>query len=437
MKRLFARDPWLALLGAVILGVGAGGIAYATSATPSSPAATVVTTCVNNATGVVRVVSSTPQCTKKEHVLLLQQPVAGGQTHFTVDCSAGQTIGDVLAKVEYGVEPVSIDVTGTCHEQVTIDRDWVTLNAASNGAGISDADQPLVIHGARGVQLFGLTISGGGGFDAEAGATFVADHLHVTGASGVGVFVGDGASGQVNNSTIDHNQTGVAMWNTGGGLSIWDSTIADNTGRGVNAKSGHITLGDTIVTRNGTEPNNEGVVTENSGSIDIDGGEVSHNASTGVAAYDASVIAVYDGTVIEDNGSGVGAQNGGTVSLFDAVVRNNAAEGVYGYDAGRIKIVIATIEGNGTNGPAAGVSLSGGSMAELGSTTTITSNSGSGVTLGDTSVARIDPDTTISDNGGWGVFCESAPAVAMIRVGPGLNNVSGNAAGAVGCQTLH
>ncbi len=80
---------------------------------------------------------------------------------------------------------------------------------------------------------------------------------------------------------------------------------------------------------------------------------------------------------------------------------------MYGYDGGHLSIVSTTIESN----DGFGLWLTGGSEADLSSPTALTGN------------------------GGWGVFCQPAPAVAMVHVGPGLSDVSGNTAGGVSCPT--
>ncbi|MGZ4351948.1 MAG: hypothetical protein ACXVZ4_00260 [Gaiellaceae bacterium] len=138
MRHSFLRMLPLALVGVL----AAGGIAYGLAG--GGGGSTALVACAKNETGQLRLVDDASQCLRTEHAVAFQAALGSGLTQFTVDCSAGQRIGDVLESVRVGTVPVSIDVEGTCTEEVQIDRDHVTLNAASPGAGITapstDAD---------------------------------------------------------------------------------------------------------------------------------------------------------------------------------------------------------------------------------------------------------------------------------------------------------
>src|SRR5215831_9049765 len=94
-------------------------------------------------------------------------PTAGWAGITNVDCNKGQTIGQALTKADPGD---TIRVTGTCHEQVTITTDRLTLDGqgtaildGGGGASGDDLSGLLTIDGAREVVVTGFTIQNGPG----------------------------------------------------------------------------------------------------------------------------------------------------------------------------------------------------------------------------------------------------------------------------------
>lgn len=55
---------------------------------------------------------------------------------YSVNCSGGEKIADVLAQIAYTNGPVIITISGLCQESLTITRDNITLRGTSTGDGL-------------------------------------------------------------------------------------------------------------------------------------------------------------------------------------------------------------------------------------------------------------------------------------------------------------
>lgn len=429
MRKTVGRAPWLALLGAVIVATAATGVAVAASA-QQSVGSTVAVACVNNTSGQLRVVDSGSQCSKREHVLLLQLPVAGGRTSFAVDCTAGQKVSDVLAEVAEGTQRVVVEITGTCAESVNVMRDDVTLVAAVPGAGLaaSESGDPLRLQGVRGIEVVGLTLTGGGtALDAVDGAVFLARDVTVTGAE-IGIQLSGGANGVLENVVVEQSTgfgAGVGVRDNST-LRMYGGRVADNADRGVDCDSGYVQLEDVLVTRNA---GNHAVVAEWTGcSIRISGSQIVDNQADGALAFGGGVVTIHGSLVSGNSRSGAGSMDGGVVGVYSSVVRDNLGPGLFAASGSTVDVQRSTISGNGQGG----INANGASAMRVESDTVVEGNTGGGVQLSDTSVGTFDPSVVVRDNSGWGVYCAPAPSVAMLQLGEPFT-VTGNTAGQVSC----
>ena len=138
----------------------------------------------------------------------------GGDQNVMVNC-ATDTINAALAKASPGGR-LTITVNGNCAEDVTIERDRVTLQGGMvSGTGVM---QPVIqILGARGIVIDNMTVQNG------------ASH---------GVFATNNADVTIANSTVQNNgQDGVQLrWGAFG--DIRGSTIRDNAECGVSPRDG-------------------------------------------------------------------------------------------------------------------------------------------------------------------------------------------------------
>ena len=348
----------------------------------------------------------------------------------SVRCDKGKTIADALDD-HHG--PLTIQVFGTCHENVVVRRSDVTLVAGAPGAAIQGTDpkvDTLTVTADRFV-LDGLSVSGGrNGIVVTGGSQAQLRNCAVRGAgsgivSGVGILFRQGASGSVDscnssgnaadgifldasivtitNSTIKGNaRNGVFVFGGSTGrigvtndFAAAPNTIADNGANGI-----HVTLGSlgiingNTVTGNGTNPNSPlgrfGVLVVDS-RADLPGGNtITGNFASGIAFSKSTGF-------IGDPGFGLPTVN--------------------------------VIRGNSTAAPSQGVVLSLGSAAVM-RNATVEANNGAGVALtGRSTLSVFSGSVTINSVNGFQLSQGSAVvfnlALALIPPPP-LTSISGN-----------
>jgi hypothetical protein len=309
--------------------------------------------------------------------------------------------------------PVEIVVApGICDENIVIARDDIWIHGESPGSTVlhNPHYEPFVgirLVGAKRIFISGLTVDKWHtALAAESGSSFVAHGVEFRDATGAGVEIRDGSTGQIDEAMI--------RFNGGSGVQVDQASF---------------------VALNNVEVNNNKFkgVYANGGDVTIQSSDINDNDSDGVFGWRGSAIKIQN-TDLERNGSGVILWNNATVSLWQALVRNNLNVGVSLFNGSVADIDMSSIVDNGGDG----VSATGGSVAMvLGDfgTTVIGRNDGHGVALTDTSFLEGGGiGMIIFNNGGWGVICEPAPAVAMVppdSIKPHL--VYGNLAGQISC----
>ena len=132
-----------------------------------------------------------------------------------VKCDKGQTLTEALRKAKPGD---TLQVTGTCHERVTITTDRLTLDGGGSavldggGGGPTEFEGVVTIDGAQGVTLTGFTVQNGPGEGVLGirGAAFAVHNTTVQGNAGTGIAISGG-------STADLADCSVAMapWGCG------------------------------------------------------------------------------------------------------------------------------------------------------------------------------------------------------------------------------
>lgn len=152
-----------------------------------------------------------------------------------VKCAEGETIAQALQKEES--KPLVITVQGTCVENVTIQRDNVTLQGDPVVGGAVTA---VTIDGARRVVVASLTItneSGDGLTVTNGGSATIRDN-NIVGNGGYGVFLRNAAFALVNKNSLNNNgQTnpdasgiGVSIGST---VRALENEIRDNANAGI------------------------------------------------------------------------------------------------------------------------------------------------------------------------------------------------------------
>ena len=134
----------------------------------------------------------------------------------------------------------TIRITGNCSERLTITTDRITLDG--QGTAILDGGGPeggsfagvIVIDGARGVTIRGLTVQHGpNGIVSRGGAGFEVRDSFLQNHAEAGIQVGGGSTAELTNATMRHNTTGMDV--LGGSTVILKGTIvaSNNAGNGI------------------------------------------------------------------------------------------------------------------------------------------------------------------------------------------------------------
>ena len=227
------------------------------------------------------------------------------------------TIGTAL-KLLKPEGPNTINVSGSCHENVLIQSfQNLTLNAIS-GASITDASggagSVVDIEDSTDVTLQGLTINGGD----------------------VGVFCGDLSVCRFKNNTIQNATAapdGVGVWVGRSRASFDGDVVQHNSGQGVNVANGSTAYGFNI------QVNNNGLF-----GINIVGGSlffgddvsIQNNGNFGVRVVGHSTLRLFAGTITGNAGSGVtvrGASEANIQSVEGPInISNNGGNGVQIHD---------------------------------------------------------------------------------------------------------
>lgn len=219
-----------------------------------------------------------------------------------VDCD--QAPAGVLQKAIAKADPGdTLEVSGTCQENVTVpvDKHSITLDGGGAAAiGGPDPAQPTVLVRGRDVTIRGFTITGGlVGIAVRDGGSGLVDGNAISGAAVYGVVVSVLATATVVNNTIQHNgQAGIAVAENGSAfIGFVDST--------------DLNASPNLVSDNGTQ----GIVVGRNSYARIVGNEISQNAANGVLVREASHALLTDNALNGNGQSGIGVQQGSGVIL--------------------------------------------------------------------------------------------------------------------------
>lgn len=314
----------------------------------------------------------------KKRLLELEAAVASLQTgeqpiEVTVNCGAGEKVGDALSAHADGHGLLTIRVSGSCEEAILITRDNVKLVGNEPGASIHAPGAPyytvtVMVTGAKNVTLQDLTLRGSttATLAANKAAHVVATNI-VTEQSTSGVLALDNAVIDLTGSTVRNNNQGV--YAVHGGVVSISNTVIENNVTGVLAwKAGIVVLTS--------------------------------------SAPDISVSTA--GSTVRNNTNGAVARSGGFLEFADATIENNTANGVVADTGASIHFFI-TLNGHGN---------------------VVRNNPGLGVFVNKTASIVVQDLTNVITGNGRGILCQNNPGY---QVPPGFA-ISGNTFGdIVGC----
>jgi Right handed beta helix region len=333
-----------------------------------------------------------------------------------VDCGRGQTITKALNFTDVLHRPLVLVVRGTCNENVTIDRDDITLKGDPNtGATINgpSAGSTITVRASR-VLLDRLTVRGGNpsGIALVGRSDVDISNCDVQGAVSHGINVAGNSSVTITNCSIQYNgRSGVGI--PQGSVAIVNSQIAFNSGNGVRVRgNSNLTVNGGAISSNAWS----GIDME-SGSGVISGTTITANGTNaalpegsrrGVLAL-ASYVQINNSSITNNTGSGVAVVQGGSLSLYNSTVTGNGSQGVILYLGASGNLGGGTISGNSGNG----VSVSVNSTAQITGGATILNNARHGVELNlGSKLGIFEPSITVGGNAWFGLFCNDAESSA-------------------------
>jgi Right handed beta helix region len=265
------------------------------------------------------------------------------------DDSELQSINAALA---YPAESITISISGTCHEEVVINRDHVTLVAAdpNKPPTLTHDGNPVTVSDARDVSLYGLIITGSpsgtnnGVLISNSSVTVASCNIS---GKGTGVLSEGPSALSISNSRIHHNQgTGVVAW-PGGVVSIENAHVEYNTGGGIGGHASYFYVLSSTITHNGygvgigatgaalmdsvdvSYSIQEGVSAGGSTSVSIRNSTLTHNGQAAVACQDNCSLSLGSGTEISDNAFGILLRGGSNLDVGGDNVMTRNGRGIW------------------------------------------------------------------------------------------------------------
>jgi hypothetical protein len=293
---------------------------------------------------------------------------------LTVNCAEGATISNALLNNTRGNGRLTITVTGTCNEAVTVRRSNVTIRGLDSSATLQSPSTILygltVTENAHDVSIESLRMLGG-----------VAPLLAINGAHAV-----------VRNVTAQQGTYGIQAFDNGN-FEVTGSTISNNT-YGVSASRGGI-----IVVTNSTIENNTstGMLAFRAGTVQLTSVEPNQPAGGG------------NGVVVRNNGIGGLARASGYIELSDATIQNNRSYGLLADSVSTIDLFVAQ---NGTGNR-------------------ITGNAAGGILLQRSAGLVVSDNSSVITGNTLGILCQNGPGYIV----PAGFTVTGNTNGdVIGCS---
>jgi len=367
-----------------------------------------------------------------------------------VDCAAGDTIARALTKGD-DRKSLTILISGTCNENVVVNRSDIKLAAGASGATLAGPDATLDtirVTGSR-VTIDGITVTGGrNGITGDGAAGLIVQNAVVQGTGRTGIAYVHGASGIVDHVVVQNNSVrdGIAIesayaavinsqitLNGRHGIGVFDSggarigvdnasnaagnVISGNTVNGIHIVFGSSAfIGMNQIIGNGN-PIGSGI-NLSSASADIVGGNtITGNNGTGINLRSSSAV-IGDANfglttinTISGNGNptsqgGVSGFLGSSISIRDAIISGNVGFGLIATTRSSVAIQSSTIQNNVAFAPGTG--------------------DGIRVVLGSALFASA-PNGTITGNAGFGLLCTDGESsvVNTGNLGIGPNALGG------------
>ena len=300
--------------------------------------------------------------------------VAGADSRAKkVKCDKRQTLAEALKKAKPGD---TLQVTGTCHERVTITTDRLTLDGGGSAVLDGGVGSPteffeavVTIDGVQGVTLMGFT----------------SQNSPSQGILGVG-----GAAFVVKDTTFQNNGLGGIFLNNNSSAELTDAEVKDTGGIGISAFTNSTAILKGNISSTGSGSN--GIAVQSGSTLEIRGASVqaSNNGGGGVDIVDSqAIIFGYP----ESQGSILAVHNNGGDGIF---VANGSLSVFGGAFAGTGSLATISASNNGGSGIA--LALNGNMVSPFGAANIILENNPIGLNVGEDSSALIIGGLTVQNN---------------------------------------
>jgi len=220
---------------------------------------------------------------------------------INVRCDKGESVQDELDKLK---GPATIVVTGTCHENVVIKMDDVTIQGGTF-VGPDPNQSTIQVQGARRVLITGATVGGARiGVFSDQGGSLTVESSSIQGNARAGIVARFGSSVVVNSCTIQNNTYEGAVATDNSALLLTNSTITNNGLAGiVVARGSSARIGQNF--RGEAGPNT-----------------IQNNGRTGISVYQASQAMVVNNTIQNNASDGVFVE-GASATLTNNTIKSN------------------------------------------------------------------------------------------------------------------
>jgi nitrous oxidase accessory protein NosD len=230
-----------------------------------------------------------------------------------VNCDRHQTISSALQVITASNPqgPNTIQVSGSCKENVLVQSlDRVTL-ITNNGASISDGSggtmSVVLVRDSRSITVQGLRIEGGaGGLICSLGSVCYVNNNTIQSSSGNGITVNYGSTAVLSGNLIQNNAAvGLQINFDSRAISVGDS-FQGNPGAAVRVLASYFFCNGSMIQNNGSNDNPAGIVGLEGARLRFGGCTISNNLGDGVLLVNAAEGRFTPGNVITGNaGSGV------------------------------------------------------------------------------------------------------------------------------------
>jgi len=232
------------------------------------------------------------------------RPINRAGASYKVDCDQGQTITAILKAIANGPNGghATIDVYGTCKENVLIQKLDRVILVGHNGATIQDVSNNtnyvVTVDLSTFIDLQNLTITGGFiGVGCIEMSSCTMENDVVQNALGAGLHI---ARSNVisNGNTFLNDSTGVNVQN--GGILLSQSDTMSGNVIGVNVLGANYTAAGNVIQNN----SRFGIRAYNNATLRLSDMTVTNNGGTGISLESASTINFSDGTGTSISGNG-------------------------------------------------------------------------------------------------------------------------------------